>query len=196
MPATIEVSTREASLNGAERRLLFSLHHEAIRRFARRLVPRSAAEDLVQDVAVLLLSHRTGPPSRECFVGWCALVAQHLAAHRRRSQARSSSCYERLSDLPVQTTLARSYGDPENTAATRERLAAQLERLDSDAAQLLRDRFALGETAAEIAARLNVSAASVRMRVARLVGTLRTLDDKSSEDASGAGYVRAPCGKS
>jgi RNA polymerase sigma factor (sigma-70 family) len=139
------------------------------------------AEEMVQNVAVVVFSHRSGPPDAEAFAGWCCGVARHLAAHRRRSHARGYGRHEDPAGLEGGEDLAASTADnPERAAIVRQELAARLEGLDTAAMTLLLDRFLLEETSSEIAKRKNVSCASVRMRVARLVATLRTIDGKST----------------
>ena len=181
-------------MNEAERRALFSIHHETIRRFVRRRVPTRHAIDVEQDLAVTVLSHREGPRDRESVVGWCCVAALHIAAHRRRSEARASCVHEQLHDLVRGEEQAATDDDPEHAASMRERLAERLDHLDESAIMLLRDRFVLEETAAEIAARLNVSAAAVKMRLARLVGTLRANDHKSERATPKRRYARRPRG--
>jgi RNA polymerase sigma factor (sigma-70 family) len=186
--------SREASVNETDRATLFVTHRDALLRFARRLsATDDDAEEMVQDVAVVVFSHRSGPPDAPNFAGWCCGVARHLAAHRRRSRARG---YERhvdaagLEDDPA----VSSADDPEHAAIVRQELAARIDGLGTAAMTLLLDRFLLEETSSEIAKRKNVSCASVRMRVARLVATLRAIDGKSTGGDDVARYDPPRCG--
>jgi DNA-directed RNA polymerase specialized sigma24 family protein len=122
-------------------------------------------------VAVVVLAHDHGPPDAERFVGWCCAVARHVALHRLRSKGRAASLMEHLQwvEPPVDE-------GPEPVTATRRRLELGLDRLDDDAVSLLWNRFVLEETSVEIASRLNVSAASVRMRLNRLLAGVRESD--------------------
>jgi RNA polymerase sigma-70 factor, ECF subfamily len=129
------------------------------------------AEDLAQDVAITLLSHHTGPPDRDSFLGWCFGVARNLAAHRYRSETRRR---KRTDDANLRRCTDRMLDDPESCAMVRERLATKLDSLDSRAVSLLHDRFVLEETSEEIADRLNVSSASIRMKLMRIIAILRT----------------------
>jgi DNA-directed RNA polymerase specialized sigma24 family protein len=133
----------------------------------------------VQDVAVVVFAHDRGPPDAERFIGWCCAVARHLALHRRRSKARTASFNECLQNV----TMPAIDDGPEPVAATRKRLETGLDRLDEDAVSLLWNRFVLEETSVEIASRLNISAASVRMRLTRLVAGVRE-SEKSTERKS------------
>jgi RNA polymerase sigma factor (sigma-70 family) len=167
-------------VDAEERRALFAANQGEIRRAARRFsAPGDDVDDIVQDTAVILFAHDRGPPDEEAFVGWCCGVARHLALHRRRSQAQTAllkACLQHYS-LPFVD------GDPERVVATRKRLEVGLDRLDEDALSLLWKRFALEETSVEVASDLNVSAASVRMRLTRLVARVRE-SEKSTEDSS------------
>ena len=127
------------------------------------------ANDIVQDTAVVVLAHDHGPADAEQFVGWCCVVARHLALHRRRSEARALTFKESLqrSGSPLVD------GDPERRLAVQRRLQVGLHRLDDEALSLLWSRFVLEETAVEVASRLNVSAVSVRMRLSRLLAAIR-----------------------
>ena len=154
------------------RRSLFVFYEKRLRRFARRLATNEdEANELFQDLAVAVLAHRTGPDDQQKFAGWCCGIARHLAAHRRRSHARKPLHGQHDDDLEALASAPDE--DPERTAIVRQRLTSGLAGLDGDALTLLVERFVLEETAAEMAARLKLSPASVRMRVARLVATLR-----------------------
>jgi RNA polymerase sigma factor (sigma-70 family) len=122
-------------------------------------------------------------------VGWCCQVARNLAAHHYRSEARR----RRKTDDAASFALPLE-GNPEASAMARERLGEFLDQLNPVAVALLRDKFVFGETAEEIAARLNVSSASVRMRVARILGVLRVMDANSSEVEARGRCDRFPSG--
>ena len=179
-------------MDEAERRVLLVIHREALRRFARRFASNEEeADDLVQDLAVVVLAHHSGPPDRQNFPGWCFGVARNVALHRRRSRARARTRDEAgAREQPAH----RSPEDLERAAIARQRLAVHLDGLDVSALRLLRDRFVLEETPAEMAERMNVSAASIRMRVARLVTALRDSDAKSTEADPIVRYARGASG--
>jgi RNA polymerase sigma factor (sigma-70 family) len=186
--------SEEASVNEADRAILFVTHRDALLRFARRLsATGDDAEEMVQDVAVVVFSHRSGPPDAEAFAGWCCGVARHLAAHRRRSHARGYGRHEDAAGVEEDPAVSTA-DNPEHAAIVRQELAARLEGLDTAAMTLLLDRFLLEETSSEIAKRKNVSCASVRMRVARLVATLRTIDGKSTGGDDVGRYDSPGCG--
>jgi RNA polymerase sigma factor (sigma-70 family) len=170
-------------MDPVDRRNLFLANHGAIRRAARRFSSTADdANDIVQDTAVVVFAHDRGPPDAERFVGWCCTVARHLALPRRRSEARALAVKEclQLCSLPF------AEADHERTIAAQSRLETGLDRLDEDALALLWNRFVLEETAVEVASRLNQSAASVRMRLSRLIAGVRE-SEKSTEGAPPGG---------
>ena len=157
---------------GEERQSLFLIHRDAIWRFALRISPNEEdAEDILQDVAVAILAHHTGPPDAEFFLGWCCVVARNLAAHKHRSEARRRRETVAMHLGGPSYTMQRD--DPEGSTIARNRLRTRLERVNSIAISLLRDRFVLEETSEEIAAHLHVSSACIRMRLARILAILR-----------------------
>jgi len=77
-----------AVVEATERQAMFVRHHDALRRFVRRIASsEDEAQEIVQDVAVVLFAHRTGPSDPGSLAFWCRGVARHLAAHRRRGVA-------------------------------------------------------------------------------------------------------------
>ena len=156
-----------------DRRALFAMHHAELRRFVRRLVPSvDDADDLLQDIAVVLLGHHSGPDDADFFCPWCRGVARHLAAHRRRAFARRETSLAALAALG-ELSGDPAFADPERLALARQHMMANLDALDESARKLFFARFIAGETPAELAARCMVSPASMRMRLMRLRYALR-----------------------
>jgi RNA polymerase sigma factor (sigma-70 family) len=159
-----------------DRRVLFVIHRESLLRFVRRLVSTDEdAEEMVQELALIVLTHRAGPADPNDFASWCRGVARNVAAHRRRAVARRRAREDGAGQIEPDAT-AGADGDLEQAAIARQRLEGRLNGLDVAALQLLRDRFVFEETPTEMAGRMKVSAASIRMRVARLVASLRKAD--------------------
>jgi RNA polymerase sigma factor (sigma-70 family) len=166
----------------ANRRILFTIHHETLRRFARRLASSDdEADEIVQDLAVVVLAHRTGPHQHNSFAGWCCGIARHVVAHRRRSRARKPLHWR--DDSELDGIASPEEKDPERAAIVRQLLAAQLRGLDATALMLLIDRFLLEKTASEMAECMKLSPASVRMRLARLLASLREPDGPALDAA-------------
>ena len=171
--------TTKPDMDAAQRRRLFATNMRTIRRLARRFA-RSAdeADDIAQEVALVVFTHDLGPGHPDSFLGWCHEVARNVAMHKRRSEARSEVCTRRLEA----TAKTHADDDPETLVSTRRLLAGRLRRLDTDSAALLWNRFVLEETSVELASRLNISANGVRMRLARLLAGLRGIDHQSNDD--------------
>jgi RNA polymerase sigma factor (sigma-70 family) len=167
-------------MDAAQRRALFVANEQAIRRAARRFSSTTDdANDIVQDTAVVVFAHDHGPPDAARFVGWCCTVARHLALHRHRSEARAEVFKEYLQHCSP----PYCDGDSERVVAAQRRLGLGLDRLDEDALSLLWNRFVLEETSVEVASRLNVSAASVRMRLSRLLAGVRGSENPSEDES-------------
>jgi len=164
----------------AERQSLFVIHHPALRRFVRRHAPsKDEVEDLLQDVAVVLLDHHSGPLDACSFLSWCQGVARYLVAHRRRSFARWSVHVASLAVLGEAAMADATFDNPEHVAAARQQMAARLDMLDETTRMLFVARFVAGETPSEIAERWRVSPASMRMRLMRLRSALRAVTDEA-----------------
>ncbi len=160
-----------------DRQTLLLSHRDTLGRVARRFATNAEdAEDLAQDLAIVVLAHHTGPPDAESFVGWCFGVARNLAAHKHRSDMRRRRRDEHDVALEPDAAIAPPRYDPESSAIVRESLAMKLDGLTPVTLSLLRDRYVFEETSEEIAARLQISSASVRMRLARLLAMLRVVE--------------------
>jgi RNA polymerase sigma-70 factor (ECF subfamily) len=145
---------------------------EALRRFTRVLArDDDIANELLQDVAVVVLEHQQGPCDPASFPLWCRGIARHLTMHRRRECARLAACLEALERAEphaVSNNLERSL-------IAREQIAAGLDALDELSQELLLDHLLRGVSSIELAAQLNVSPAALRMRLARLRSVLRSV---------------------
>jgi RNA polymerase sigma-70 factor (ECF subfamily) len=161
-----------------DRGTMFERNGLALRRFVRRLVPsEDEAEELFQDVAVVVIAHSRGPEDESSFPVWCQGVARHLAAHRRRSVARLRARLAPWDELDA-SVAASDEADPERLAITRQQVAARLVTLDESSLDLVFSRFVAEQTPTEMAERLNISPASMRMRLMRLRSVMRAaLDD-------------------
>jgi RNA polymerase sigma factor (sigma-70 family) len=161
-----------------DRERLLVLQIDTLRRLACRLVPdKASAEDLVQDVALTLLEHPNGPVGEASFSLWCESVARHLRMHRRRAYARLVNCLQTFAMVIDEPTL-----DFERAVLMRDQLAAGVSTLDHESVNLLVERYLDGATSREIAARRQVSAASIRMRLSRLCRIVRSATADPRED--------------
>jgi RNA polymerase sigma factor (sigma-70 family) len=161
-----------------ERRRLFAHHHEALRKFVRGLTSnKHEADELLQDTAVVVFGHHSGPVDARSFPSWCQGVARFVAAHRRRAFARLYARIALWDDLEGEAGTTRydeTLDDPEHTAIARELLAIHLGGLEEPERMLFHALFVDGETPSEVARRWKISSSAVRMRLMRLRLALRT----------------------
>jgi RNA polymerase sigma-70 factor (ECF subfamily) len=151
-------------------------HHAALCSFAKRLLADDhAAEDLVQDVFVVLpdLAHRltAGASLRSFLLG----IAANRARHHARARARRRKFAERLEHEPLAPVL-----DPE-TLSERRLLAARLESALETLPLDQRTTFVLkeieGYAAKEVADILAIPEATVRTRLFHARQRLRAFLD-------------------
>lgn len=169
-----------------DRRTLFERNGLALRKFVRRLVhSEDEAEELFQDVAVVVIAHSRGPTDEGAFPLWCQGVARHLAAHRRRSVARLRARLAPWEELDTSRAASDS-ADPERLAITRQQVAARLVALDETSLDLVFSRFVAERTPTELAEQWNITPASMRMRLMRLRSMMRAaLDDAPGKSPKG-----------
>jgi RNA polymerase sigma factor (sigma-70 family) len=174
-------------MHATDRKPLFVEQLKALRRFARLLVhDEDAVDELVQDVAVTVFEHSQGPLDAESFPLWCRGVARHLSMHRRRAFARLAACLDALEAAPERVS-----GDLERAMIARDQLSAGLHVLDDAALRLLVARFIDGETSTELAARLNLTPASIRMRLTRVRSAMRSAADDDGVPAKDDEHYRS-----
>jgi RNA polymerase sigma factor (sigma-70 family) len=159
-----------------QRRTQLAIHQRTLHEFAQYVTRNAeAAREVLQDAAVVILQHPAGPEDGEHFEAWCRAVVRHLDLHRRRDFGRRA-VYERpdgVVDDEVERPSPDPLHDPERAFGAKEMLAALVEGLDERSLCFLGDRYVLEKTPQEIATSLGVTSASVRMRLTRLVTSLR-----------------------
>jgi RNA polymerase sigma-70 factor (ECF subfamily) len=135
------------------------------------LVPDFAtSEDLLQEVAVVLLRKFHRYDDGRSFISWALGVARYEALMLRRTQARSFLCF----DPDLAETVADVYEElaPEldqRVSALRECLPTVRGR----AAELLRLRYEEALSPAQIAKRLGTGSVAVRVMLTRVRAALR-----------------------
>jgi RNA polymerase sigma-70 factor, ECF subfamily len=160
---------------GADHERLFVNQLEALRRFVRLLVrDDDTANELLQDLAVIVLEHPSGPRDLASFPLWCRGIARHLTLHRRRAFARLATCIETLEMFETHPAV----DDLERSMIARQELVAGLQALDESSQQLLFEYFFDGASSTELAARRNVSPAAIRMRLTRLRTEVRSAAER------------------
>jgi len=142
-----------------------------------------AAEDLLQDVAVVLLrKYGEYDPSRP-FVAWALGVARLEVLSARRDLARCP--LTRMPDLAGAIASAYAEMAPEldaRTAALRE----CVERVEGRSREVLRLRYESALPPREISSRIGLSAGAVRVLLSRLRASLQDCIDRRVAAAGGA----------
>ena len=169
---------------------LFQQQAPKLRVYLRRRVQEPAdAEELFQELCLVVIGHQSGPKSLDRFPEWCRALARHMLAHHFRSKRRRERLLERV-ELEGIALCQRI--DPERLASARELLDKLVVRLDPESTELLSQRYALGESAQEIARRLEQSPAAVRMRLMRLRSAAKgQFRSRPRSDRPPAGAVQA-----
>lgn len=137
----------------------------AVESFIATLVPRPAeAEDILQDVAEILLRKRAEYDPTRSFTGWAIGIARLEVLDVRRSHRRSPLTFD--SDL-VDRVAQASEEIADDLGARRDALLACLERVGGRAREALRLRYAECLSAPAIAGHLRMSAVAVRVMLMR-----------------------------
>jgi len=127
------------------------------------------AEDLLQEVAVVLLRKFPTYDGRRPFVGWALGVARLEMLSRRRSRARSLVSYQPR----VAERLAATYEEMAPELEQRESaLRDCMKTLQGRALEIVRMRYLDSLKPAEIAARLRMAAGTVRVALSRVRSSL------------------------
>jgi RNA polymerase sigma-70 factor, ECF subfamily len=155
-----------------ERWLLFSSHaamlRAYIRRFARDL---DEAEDVFQEVSLMVWRHATGPRELTKFAAWCrGLVRNAVFEQRRKERGRQRHITLDFEDNEGPSDHEELLGldsDVEGLIDCRKLLGRYLHKTPQATQVLLVRRYVLEETAADIASELGHSAVAVRMKLKR-----------------------------
>jgi RNA polymerase sigma-70 factor (ECF subfamily) len=164
--------------------VLMRRHNQRLFRAARAVLrDESEAEDVVQDAWVRAYTHLRQFSGRASFATWLTRIAVHEAYARLRRRARHDS----LGDHTA--TLSTSIRSPEDEVGARQVATALEAAIDAlplpyRLAFVLRDLQGLGTT--ETAACLDVPEATVKTRLHRARGLLRTRLD-ATLDVSNTG---------
>jgi RNA polymerase sigma-70 factor (ECF subfamily) len=154
--------------------VVYDAHHDALCSFAKRLlVDAHAAEDLVQDVFLVLpsVAHRLGEGAslRAFLLG----IAANRARHQRRSWLRRLRLTARLECEPVPSSATpEALSERKDLAAA---LARALDALPFDQRVTFVLKEIEGYSAREVALSLSVPEATVRTRVFHAKQKLRAL---------------------
>ena len=154
--------------------LQFPQQATSLRAYLRRRVRDPAdAEELFQELSLVVIRHPSGPKNVERFPEWCRALARHMLGHHFRSNRRRAKLLDRFAFEGTANDPCQRI-DPERLASARQLLTKLTERLDPGSTELLSQRYALGESAHEIALRLEQSPTAVRMRLMRLRSAMKS----------------------
>ena len=135
------------------------------------LVPNfHEAEDLLQNVAVVLLRKFPQYDPAQPFAYWAMGIARYEVLGRRRTYARSRTVF--TPDLAEQAAEVMPEVDAE-TEARQRALRECLRGVGTKAGDVLRLRYQEALEPQDIAGRLGVSAVSIRVMLSRLRSTLQ-----------------------
>jgi RNA polymerase sigma-70 factor (ECF subfamily) len=153
--------------DGEAWRQLFRLHHPSLLRYLSRQGARSI-EDAAAEVwrrALQGIGTLAGDEDEAAFRGWLITIAHHHLVDQHRWYRRRVK--EEAGEVPDRPDLAATPEDAAAVGAEREWLLAQIARLPSPQAEVVRLRY-LGELSApEIAKVLGLTAAAVRQALRR-----------------------------
>jgi RNA polymerase sigma-70 factor (ECF subfamily) len=154
--------------------VVYDQHHAAVCSFAKRLLlDDQAAEDLEQDVFIVLPSVAHRIDAAGSLRGFLLGIAANRARHHRRSARRRLLFAERLKSEPLPTS-----ENPEQASERRAlsaALAKALETIPFDHRVTFVLREIEGYSAKEVAESLKIPEATVRTRLFHAKQKLRTL---------------------
>lgn len=158
----------------------YDLHHELVRRFARRLLGDDAtAEDMVQDVFLRLPKLAAGYRGEGSFGSYLISVAVHLSKHHIRAAVRRRRTAERAG---VEREHLAPRGPAPDADLERKQLAKLLTRALDELSVEHRTTFVLaeveGRTSREIATIVGVPEGTVRTRLLHAKKKLRAILEK------------------
>lgn len=154
----------------------YDAHHEALCSFAKRLLGDAhAAEDLVQDVFVVLpaVAHRYAPPAslRSFLLG----IAANRAKHHRRSRLRLQNFFQRFVEEPAAEVETPERLTERHFLSTLLARALDVLPLDHRTTFVLKEIE--GYSAKEVGEILDIPEATVRTRLFHARGRLRAFLD-------------------
>jgi RNA polymerase sigma-70 factor, ECF subfamily len=151
-----------------ERWAHFLVNAKSLRAYIRRRVcDATEADEVFQELSLIVIRDRSDFRDIERFPAWYRALARNVLAHHFRSERRRAGLLSRV-ELEAASSNTTHCLDPERSVSAREILSTLATRLEPDARELLLQRYLLGESAQEIALRLEQSPSAVRVRLMRL----------------------------
>ena len=154
---------------------LFMKHQRMLREFILSLVPDSNdADDVLQEVSVVLLTRTEPPQDLQKFPAWCRGVARNVLLHlwreRRKTQPPPSARFMESVEMAYQ----EADSSEEDLSLRRKALEDCLQKLPESSRNLLELRYVQREASQDIARTLGRSAPGVRMALMRVRQALDT----------------------
>lgn len=156
---------------------LYQLHFDRVFRDVAYMIGANAqAEEIVQESFAAALTGLRNFDGRASFESWLRGIAHNLVRRHWRSQSRRGRAYDRLEHV-TPSAMGAQPGDPE-AAHVQDRRAEVLRAVLEELPASMREAFVLcdvqGLSAAEAAARLEISEGNVRVRASRARALIRT----------------------
>jgi len=147
----------------------FLRHRAMLEDFLHALIPDlHDADDLFQDLGVVILGKTENLPAPEDFPRWARGVARNLVRRYWRSRGRRREHpWENLANM-VDTAFAEAEIDGDTTATMRRALAVCISEVGADMRELLQLHYGAGWTIEAIARQHGKRPASLRVRFSRL----------------------------
>ncbi|MGB6222156.1 sigma-70 family RNA polymerase sigma factor [Haloferula sp.] len=138
---------------------------------------RGAAEDLLQETALLMLRRFSEYDESRSFVAWALGFARFKVMSLRRDSARSilvfdDEALEQFTELWAEQSV--------ETSDQRSALEGCIEKLADHARRVIRMRYFEGLNAEEIAGKIGGSGAAVRVKIQRIRSQLRICIDRQT----------------
>ena len=145
--------------------------------YVRSMVPDfHQAEDLLQNVAVVLLRKFGEYDDRRPFVGWAIGIAKNEILSSRRTHARGALSF----NPELLDAVAVGYEEMSTEVSQRARVLQEcLDKVDGHAWRMLRLRYEKSMKPGEIASKLGVQAGNVRVMLSRLRTSLQDCVERS-----------------
>jgi len=191
-----ELVARARSGDGRAWARLYQLHFDRVFRDVAYMVGANAlAEEIVQESFAAALTGLRNFDGRASFESWLRGIAHNLVRRHWRTQSRRGRAYDRLEHV-TPSAMGAQPGDPE-AAHVQDRRAEVLKAVLEELPAAMREAFVLcdvqGLSAADAAARLDISEGNVRVRASRARALIRTeLERLGWIDARGVARGGAP----
>jgi RNA polymerase sigma-70 factor (ECF subfamily) len=150
----------------------FLAHRNTIAAFVRSFSPdRSRAEDLLQEVSLILWNKYDSYTPGTSFVSWARAIARNKFREQRRSLARDRLVFSEEAMDAMNAAFER-LETANDDAGWHDRLQACIDKLSPTSRDLVRMRYFEGNDAPRIASRLKRSVAGVTSTLWRIRSTL------------------------